>query len=129
VSVGAGWKRPASFSETEMPAFLDKSPSGLESYVDQNEDDEIRLWYQQDVEPTIDYAKALRNDKMTDSGIKRDMWLYAKLPEVVIMEMMVKHKVNVWKKEDQKKLFELLNTEYKYLKTTDLRHTVKKVDG
>jgi hypothetical protein len=31
----------------------------------------------------------------------------------------------VFKREDQKKLFRLLNGEFKHLKTTELTHTVK----
>ena len=109
-----------------MPAFIDKHPiSGVETYVDQNEDSAFRIHYQQDVEPTIDYAKALRNDSLTDSGIKRDMWHYASIPPVVIMKMRFEYGVDVFNRNHQKRLFELLNSEFKYLKTTDLQHTVR----
>jgi hypothetical protein len=108
-----------------VPAFIDKNPvSGVEMYVDQNEDPGIRIHYQQDVEPTIDYAKALRNDSLTDGGIKKDFWHYASIPPVVIMKMKFEHGVDVFDRNHQRRLFELLNTEYKYLKTTNLRHTV-----
>lgn len=94
-------------------------------YVDQNEDENFRIHYQQDVEPVLDYAKALRNDSVTDGGIKKDMWLYATLPPVVIMKLRFEYGIDVFNRDHYPKLFKLLNTEFKHLKTTDLRHTVK----
>jgi hypothetical protein len=109
-----------------MPAFIDKDPmSGLVTEVDDNHDDEIRHHFSQDVEPVLNHAKALRNDGITDSGIKRDMWHYAYLPPVVILKLKYEYNCDVFKREDQKKLFRLLNGEFKYLKTTELQHTVK----
>jgi hypothetical protein len=112
-----------------MPAFIDKNPiSGVEMLVDQNEDPEWRIHYQQDVEPVLDYTKALRNDNLTDSGIKRDMWHYASIPPVVIMKLRFEYGVDVFNRDHYPKLFQLLNTEFKYLKTTNLNHTIRK-DG
>lgn len=109
-----------------MPAFLDKDAlSGVETFVDDNEDPGLRIHYRQDVEPTLDYAKALRNDSLTDSGIKRDMWHYASIPPVVIMKLRFEYGVDVFNRNHYPKLFQLLNTEFKYLKTTELQHTVK----
>ncbi len=108
-----------------MPAFIDKSPGGMETWVDQNEDSETRVHYRQDVEPTLNFAKALRNDGLTDAGMKRDLWLYASIPPVVIMKLRLEYGVDVFNKNHQKRLFELLNTEFRYLKTTEKMHTVK----
>jgi len=109
-----------------MPAFIDKDPmSGMVTEVDQNEDDEIRHHFSQDVEPVLDHAKMLRNDGLTDSGIKREMWQYATIPPVVILKLKYEYGVDVFKKEHQRRLFQLLNGEFKYLKTTEKMHTVK----
>jgi hypothetical protein len=108
-----------------LPAFIEKSAGGLETWVDQNEDSETRVHYQQDVEPVLNYAKVLRNDALTDAGIKKDLWLYATIPPVVIMKLKLEYGVDVFNRNHQKRLFELLNTEFRYLKTTDKRHAVK----
>ena len=109
-----------------MPAFIDKNPlSGVEMYVDQNEDPEIRVHYQQDVQPTLDYAAVLRNGSLTDSGIKRDLWLYASIPPVVIMKLRFEYGIDVFNRDHYPRLFQLLNSDFKHLKTTNLTHTVK----
>ncbi len=109
-----------------MPSFIDKDPfTGVEHWVDSNEDKETRNWVQQDIEPVLDYTAALRNDNLTDAGIKRDMWHYAQIPNVIVMKLLHEYGVNVFDRNDYPKLFKLLNTEFAYLKTTNLRHTVK----
>jgi hypothetical protein len=100
-----------------MPAFIDKNPySGLEHWVDQNEDDETRHYQFQDVEPILDYAKNMRS---------HDMLHFATIPEVVIIKLLNEYGVNVFDRNDYPKLFKLLNGEFAYLKTTDMIHTVK----
>ena len=109
-----------------MPAFIEKDPSGVETWVDQSEDPTYKaIHYRQDVQPTLDYAKALRNDSLTDEGIKKDFWHFASIPPVVIMKLKFEYGVDAFNRNHQKRLFELLNGEFKYLKTTNLRHTVK----
>ncbi len=109
-----------------MPAFIEKDPmSGLVTEVDQNEDDEIRHHFSQDVEANLDYAKMLRNDGLTDGGIKKEMWHYAHVPPVVILKLKYEHGIDVFNKNHQKRFFQLLNGEFKHLKTTELTHTVK----
>jgi hypothetical protein len=109
-----------------MAAFIEKDPlTNVSTFVGDNEDDILRVHYSQDVEPVLEYNKVLRNDSLTDSGIKRDMWMYAKIPPVVIMKLKFEYGVDIFNREHYKRLFELLNGEFKYLKTTDLRHTVK----
>lgn len=80
------------------------------------------MHYRQDVEPLLDYTKMLRNENATDSGIKRDMWHYAQIPPVIVMEMRYKHGVDIFNKNDTKKIFELINREYPKLKVTNKNH-------
>jgi len=109
-----------------VPSFIEKNPdTGVSMYVDDNEGPGMDIHYRQDVQPTIDYAKALRNDSLTDSGIKRDLWHYASIPPVVIMKLRFEYGVDVFNRNHYPKLFQLLNSEFKYLKTTDLKHTMK----
>lgn len=82
----------------------------------------MQVHYQQDVEPVLEYTKRLRNDSMTDYGIKNDLWHYAQIPAVVILEMRFKHGVDVFNKDHLQKVFQLINTEYPHLKTTNKTH-------
>jgi hypothetical protein len=81
--------------------------------------------YRQDVEPILEYTKKLRNDNLTDSGIKRDMWHYAQIPPVVMLEWRHKYGVDLFNRDHEPAVFRLLNTEYQHLKTTTKNHTVK----
>jgi hypothetical protein len=112
-----------------MPAFIDKNPvSGVEMWVDQNEDEETRIHYRQDVEPILEHNKALRNVNGTDHMIKKDLWEYANIPPVVMMKMMYEDKIDPFKRENLGKVFDLINTKYPYCKTTNLTHRVSDND-
>ena len=110
-----------------MAIFLEKDPlTGVESYLADNDSEEkgIRIHYQQDIEPLLNYTKAIRNDGLADSGIKRDLWHYAMITPIVIMKLKNEYGVDIFNRNHYKRLFQLLNTEFKYLKTTDKRHAV-----
>jgi hypothetical protein len=84
------------------------------------------ITHEQDVQPVLDLAHGLAMDEnRTKKGIKGDMWHYAKVPAVVIMEMKDKHGVDFFDKNDWPKVFKLLNTEYKQFKTTQKHHQIK----
>jgi hypothetical protein len=95
---------------------------GMAMWEDRTQDGRLQVHYRQDVEGVLNYTKALRNDSMTDAGIKRDMWHYAHIPQVVIYEMLYKHGVDIFNKDHTKKVFELINREYPHLKTTSKVH-------
>ena len=79
----------------------------------------------QDVEPLLDHTKALRNAGATDSGIKRGLWHYCSIPVPVQYEMLTKHGINIHNKDHWPRMFELINTDYPYLKTTNKTHALK----
>lgn len=111
-----------------MAAFIEKDPlTGVSSTVVTPEhwDKGVAIHYEQDVQPLIDHCKTLRNDGLTDGGIKRDLWHYACLPPVIIMKFRNEYGIDVFNRNHYPKLFRLLNTEFKYLKTTEKRHTVQ----
>lgn len=109
-----------------MPTFIDKNPlTGVEHYVDDNEDEQTRNYMQQDIEPVLNYTAALRADNLADAGIKRDMWHYAQIPNVIVLKLLHEYGVDVFNRNHYPKLFQLLNTEFRHLKTTNLRHSVK----
>jgi hypothetical protein len=107
-----------------MAKFVEIDDRGVETWEDMN-DGHLQVHYRQDVEPVLEYAKTLRINGLTDSGIKRDMWHYAQIPPVVILEMKFKHGVDLFNRDHEKRVFELINREYPHLKTTEKMHWVK----
>lgn len=110
-----------------MKRLLDYNPLTGESVTfDYGADDRLVITHSQKIDRKIDTNKALANDDdYTKQGIKNDMWHYATIPNIYIVELQQKHGVSLTRMEDRPKLFKLLNTEYKFLKTTHKTHTVK----
>ncbi len=109
-----------------MAKFVDYDPQrGLATYEDMDSSNKLQIHYRQDVEPLLDYTRTLRNEGATDKGIKNDLWHYAQIPQVVILEMRFKHGVDIFNKNHTKRVFELINREYPHLKTTEKMHWVK----
>lgn len=107
-----------------MSKFVDFDPlRGVETLEDSYEG-RIQLHYRQDVEPVLEVAKTERINGLTDHGIKDDLWLYARIPPVVILELRFKHGVDIFKRDHLKRAFQLINSEYPYLKCTEKRHTL-----
>jgi hypothetical protein len=107
-----------------MAKFVDINDSnGMETYED-SYDGHIQLHYRQDVEAILETTKQERINGLTDHGIKNDLWLYARIPPVVILEMRFKHGIDIFRRDHLKKAFALINSEYPYLKTTEKRHTL-----
>lgn len=79
---------------------------------------------EQDVEPILEMNKRLANDDdLTREGIKNGWWKYATIPNIVIEKWLNDYGVNVYDKNHQKRVFQLLNQpEYRYLKTTAKMH-------
>jgi hypothetical protein len=110
-----------------MKLLLDYNPvTGEKVWFDYGEDDRLVITHEQDVNPSLEYSHARRNDaEYTRKGIKNDLFHFARVPNIVIMEMQSKHGVDFFDKNHAKRVFELLNTEYKYCKTTDKVHNVR----
>jgi len=111
-----------------MRRLLDHNPLTGESVIFEYEagsdKDTLRITHEQDVSALLDGNKRLANDRdITKKGIKNDMWHYASIPNALILKWKEELGVDVFDKNDRKKVFKLLNSpEYKYLKTTDLTH-------
>jgi hypothetical protein len=78
----------------------------------------------QDVSLILDANKQLANDDdVTKKGIKDSWWHYAQIPNIVIEKWLNEHGVNLYDKNHEKRVFQLLNQpEYRYLKTTTKMH-------
>ena len=74
----------------------------------------------QDVEPILEYTKALANDRSyKQKGIKHDWYHFATVPNVVIMELKQKYHLDIFNKDDLKKIESVLQRDYKKLLTVD----------
>jgi hypothetical protein len=88
--------------------------------------DKMVITHQQDVSPALEYSQTrAKDDGYTKKGIKNDMWHYARVPNAVIMEMKSKHGVDFFDQNHQKRVFELINKEYPYCKTTHGTHNLR----
>ena len=84
---------------------------------------QVVITHEQTIQPHLDYAHELAMDEeRTKTGMRKDFWHYAHVPNSVIMEMKMKHGVDFFDRNDSKRVFHLLNTEYKRVKTTTKIH-------
>ncbi len=79
---------------------------------------------EQDVEGILDLNKYLRNDvDYSKAGIKNEWWHYATIPNILIEKWKNEEGINVFDKNDSKRVFKKLNQpEYRFLKVTDKVH-------
>jgi hypothetical protein len=82
--------------------------------------------YSQDVSATVDLSEAIANDgNSTKRGLKESMLHYAHIPDIVALKMKFEDGVDPFDANNSKKVFDLINTKYKRLKTTTLVHRPK----
>jgi len=109
-----------------MASFAEVNPvTGVEQWVDGTDDNRLQVHYRQDVEPVLDVCRAERNDGLTDYGIKQDLWLYARIPPTVILKLKYEYGVDIFKRDDLKKAFEIINRDFPYLKCTEKTHALR----
>lgn len=86
--------------------------------------DKIHITHEQNVNHLLDGNKRLQNsDDYTRKGMKKDMLHYASIPNTLIIKWKNELGIDVFSKEHRSRLFKLLNSpEYRYLKTTNLKH-------
>ena len=108
-----------------MSEFFDYDPlTGVTTTFDYDEDTDMAILTDtQDVSPILEYAKKIRNDGLTDKGIKEDWWRYCIIPTVVQLELLKKG-INIMSPDtDQlKRAFKEINQNYPYLKLTEKKH-------
>lgn len=103
-----------------MSEFFEYDPTtGIRTDTAWNESTgEMTLIRAADVEPVLDFSKAVSNEVgLNREDIKKGWWLYAKLPPIVILQMRAKG-INVFDQNDQRRMFEEINASYKHLKCT-----------
>ena len=108
--------------------ILDYNPLTGERVVFQYDHhaDQMTITHEQDVSSILKDAheRAISTD-YTRKGMKDELLHYARVPNSVILEMKQKHGVDFFDRSQSRKMFALLNTEYKQFKTTEKTHNVK----
>ena len=87
------------------------------------EDDNLHVKTVQDVQPILDLNKAQRNASPGKFDGIGDMAHVARIPMVVVEDWINKYGINVMapNADDKKRMMALLNGEFKYLKTRDMK--------
>lgn len=102
-----------------MSEFFEYDPlTGIRTDFEYDEQTgNVHLHRSADVSGLLDYTKSLANDGLTDGGIKKGMWLYAKIPPVVMIAMRNKG-INVEDGRHIDRVIAEINTYYPNLKCT-----------
>jgi hypothetical protein len=100
------------------------SLTGLTEYYEETPDGKIHIHTYQDVEPVIDYWKALANEGLPDGNFKGEGWHYATIPAIVVGQLFKKG-ISVLDPNDTAKVVDEVNENYPWLKTTQRHHAVR----
>lgn len=106
-----------------MSDFIDFDPlTGISHWWDYNaETDKATITTKQDVEPILDWNKDSANSGLTDGGIKKSWWLYAKIPSIDMVRM---HQAGIKLNDPAatKRIIQWVNEHAPYLKCTQKTH-------
>lgn len=105
--------------------------NGITQYTHYDADTDTMLFESVgDCSAALDYNKAVANDTdVTKKGIKEGWWAYGSIPVIAQLKLLTEHNIDVYKKEDQPRLWKLLeDPDWRYLKLTSKRHIVSAHD-
>jgi hypothetical protein len=106
-----------------MPQFVEKDPGGVETWTDEDHEPGLKVHYRQDVEPVLNYAKDLRDQpEYSKAGIKREFWLYATIPPVVMLKLLIEYGLDYNDPNHTKDIYKVINRDFSYLKCTTGTH-------
>ena len=92
-------------------------------YEDDPQTGGLYIHTKQDVQPVIDYAKAVKNSGLNEKrNRKTDFLLYATIPAHVELEIKQKYGFSIYDKNCTKKLMKVINQDYPYLRCSNLKH-------
>ena len=105
-----------------MSKYFEYNPhNGVTEVEDYSEDGKVTIYQQEDVQPVIEQCKIERETGAADKGIKKGLWLYARIPVTVCYEMMRKGLNPFDKNVSPRRLEQEIDQHYPYLKTTTKR--------
>lgn len=114
-----------------MSQLLDWDPvrglQQLEDTTDVGGKGRLQIHYRQDVEPILELAKYERINGLADKHgkeSKQDVYLYARIPPVVILKLKYEYGIDVFSKDkDQlRKAMVIIDRDFPMIKTTDKVH-------
>jgi hypothetical protein len=102
--------------------LFDKNLDGTTEYFNYDElTDTTTITTVQNVSSTLDRLKSIRNETGDKSLIKEEFWFYATIPQIVEIELRNKG-INLYDKNDTKRILQEINQNYPYLKSTNKKH-------
>jgi hypothetical protein len=109
--------------------LLDIDPlRGMEQWEDRTQGGNLQLHYRQDVEPILELAAYERNNGLADRAgkqAKQDIYLYARIPPVVILKLKYEYGLDVFKRDHMKRVMEVIERDFPKVKCTDMTHFLK----
>jgi hypothetical protein len=110
-----------------MSTWTEYDPfSGMTETNVATNDGDVIVHKEQDVEKLLDYTAHIRNEGLADRGIKHGLWHYCTIPYTVAYEMLTKYGVNIHKKADTDRVFDIINKHYPKLKLTNKNHSSRR---
>lgn len=110
------------------PRLLEIKPDGTEVWFEHDSiEKKNRIHYKNpDLEPVLDYTKALRlASEYSKDGIKKEWWHYCHIPNMVLLKLRFEYGLNWMDKNHAKRIGEVINRDFAYLKVTEKNHTFK----
>jgi hypothetical protein len=110
-----------------MKRLLDYDPhTGVTEIFHADDTGDWAIETQQDVSAELDAAKYMRNDPyISRDGIRDGTWHYAHIP-ILVMNMMINEDgVNPLDPNNARKVGQLIDSKYPYLKLTTGKHVFK----
>lgn len=105
-----------------MSKYYEYNPhNGVTEIEDYSIDGKVTVYQQEDVQPVIEQCKIERDLGLADKGIKKNLWLYARIPTTVCYELIKKGLDPFDKNVSAKRLEQEIDQNYPYLKTTSKR--------
>jgi hypothetical protein len=83
----------------------------------------ISIRSEENVEPLLDFCRAMRNEQIGDPNFYGEGWLYAAIPPTVQMELRRKG-INILDENDTPRLLAEINVNYPWLKCSDRHHAM-----
>lgn len=105
--------------------LLDVGPDGLEKWFEYDPITKTKTihYKQPDIEPVLEYTNALRKcSEYSREGIKKGWWHYAHIPNIVIIKLRTEYGLNIWNRNHEKRIWQVINSDFPYLKVTEKMH-------
>lgn len=101
--------------------FFDYDPLTGVTHYTETIDDDTYVYTEQDLTPLIERNKKIANEGLVDKGIKEGWWPYCSIPPVIELALRKKG-VNIHDPSHGKRMFQIINRDYPYLKKTHKIH-------